>query len=111
MNHMRMLAALLMCMPLFVNALPANAHGTGQHIMGTVTAISETRLEVRTQKGQNLSVQLTDKTEFRARGKETAGAKPQVGDRVVIDATGKGEDLTATEVLFATAPGKTKGAK
>lgn len=89
-------------------AVPADAHGTGEHIMGTVTAVSDSQLDITTQKGQAMTVRVTEKTEFRPRGKETTATRPQVGDRVVIEATGKGEDMTATEVLFASPKGKTK---
>ncbi|GKS57109.1 hypothetical protein YTPLAS18_06360 [Nitrospira sp.] len=89
-----------------LTAVPAHAHGTGEHIMGTVTAVSETQLDITTQKGQAMSVRVTEKTEFRPRGKDTTATRPQVGDRVVVEATGKGADMTATEVLFASPKGK-----
>jgi hypothetical protein len=76
------------------------AHGTEQHILGTVTAVRDGHLEVKTPKGETVSVQLTDQTRYRKKG-ELARSLPQTGDRVVIDITKNGPSLVATEVQFA----------
>ena len=34
------------------------AHGSGQHVLGTVTAIDSTHIEVKTPKGAMVSVQI-----------------------------------------------------
>lgn len=82
-------------------ATGASAHGAGQHVLGTVTAIDATHVEVKTPKGGTVSVQLTDTTHYRAKGKPGSPSLPQVGDRVVIETTGTGDALTATEIQFS----------
>jgi hypothetical protein len=82
------------------------AHGGGEHVLGTVTAIDGGHIEVKTLKGGTVSVRLTDKTQFLAKGEVGARGGPQVGDRVVIETTKDGEMLTATEVRFSRPKGK-----
>ncbi len=82
-------------------ATAASAHGTGQHILGTVTTIDATHVEVKTPTGSTVSVQLTETTHYRAKGKPGSPSLPQVGDRVVIETTKTGETITATEIQFA----------
>lgn len=79
----------------------ASAHGRGQHVLGIITAIDATHVEVKTPKGGTVSVQLTNTTYYRTKGKPGSPPLPQVGDRVVIDVTGTGETLTATEIQFS----------
>jgi hypothetical protein len=78
----------------------AVAHGTGQHVLGVVTAIDATHIEVKTPKGQSVSVRLTDKTLYKAKNHRMK-TMPKVGDRVVIDAEKETTGLVATEVHFA----------
>lgn len=83
------------------------AHGTGQHVLGTVTAIDAKHIEVKTPKGAVVSVNLTKQTRFKAKGNPNSVDPPSVGDRVVIEAMRDEKDkklLTATEVHYATAP-------
>lgn len=83
---------------------PAAAHGTAEHIMGTVTSVTDTQLAITTKDGKQMTIQLTDKTKFEARGKQTTAARPQTGDRVVVDLAGKNDPKTAAQVLFSTPP-------
>lgn len=106
--NVRAWALMIVSVAILVINGTAGAHGTGQHIMGTVTAISDAQIDVKTPKGRQLSVRLTDKTTFQPRGKETSGTRPQVGDRVVIEASGTAEELTATEIMFSSASGPPK---
>ena len=76
------------------------AHGTGQHVLGIVTAVHADRLEVQTPQGQSVSVEVNDRTRYRPKG-PLARSSPQVGDRVVIDTAKHGDALIATEVQFA----------
>lgn len=94
------LLACLLSVPL------AWAHGTGQHVLGTVTAIDAKHIEVKTQKGAIVSVNLTKQTRFKAKGNPKSTEPPSVGDRVVIETTRDEKDkkvLTATEVHYSTA--------
>lgn len=79
----------------------ASAHGTGQHVLGTVTAIDAGHVEVKTQKGATVSVKVTKDTRFKEKGKSKSAERPAVGDRVVIEATKDNNVLTATEVHFS----------
>jgi hypothetical protein len=84
-------------------AAGASAHGTGEHILGIVTAIEATRVDISTPKGATVTIQLTDRTQYRAKGKPGSPSLPQVGDRVVIETIKTGEILTATEIQFTSA--------
>jgi hypothetical protein len=80
----------------------ALAHGSGNHVMGTATAVEADRLGVKTKDGKDVTVHLTSKTQFKRSG--PAGTSPdiQVGDRVVVEVEKNGTELTATEVHFST---------
>ncbi|MCS6285525.1 MAG: hypothetical protein H8K08_08840 [Nitrospira sp.] len=79
------------------------AHGSGQHVLGTVTAIDSTHIEVKTPKGAMVSVLLTKQTRFKEKGNPSATEPPAIGDRVVIEATKDKKTLTATEVHYSAA--------
>ncbi len=81
----------------------AFAHGGGAHIMGTVAALDAQHVVVKTKEGKTQSVLVNDQTTYR-KGKATAtSADLQVGDRVVVHTTGKGDPLTAGEIHFSSA--------
>lgn len=90
------MALMLICTPVL-----AAAHGTGQHVLGVVTAIDAVHIEVKTPKGQAVSVRLTDKTQYKAKNLRRTKNTPQVGDRVVIEAEKDDKGLIATEVHFS----------
>lgn len=96
MFHRLVVAAL--CMTL---ASTAFAHGTGQHVLGTVVAIDAKRLEVKTQKGTTVEVQINKQTRFKEKDHPKSTNLPAVGDRVVIEAIKDDKTLTATEVHFS----------
>ena len=77
------------------------AHGTDQHVLGTVTAIDATHIEVKTPKGASVTVKVTDQTRFTSKAVKRPTGPPQVGDRVVIDVTREGTVMTATEVQYS----------
>jgi len=81
----------------------AFAHGEGQHVLGTVTTIDQTRLEIKTQKGAIVELQLNKQTRFKEKGNPKGTNRPAVGDRVVVETVEDNKVLTATEVHFATA--------
>jgi len=87
--------ALALCLAL---AGPLLAHGGYTHVMGTVTAMDATHVEVKTRAGKVMSVKLSDGTKFIKSGKAAAASDMQVGERVVIDAKHRGADLEAAEV-------------
>jgi ribosomal protein S1 len=77
----------------------AFAHGDEQHVMGTVTKVSQSSVTVQTSAKTTVDVTITPDTKFT---KNNASATPndmQVGDRVVIHAmTMKGGMLMADTV-------------
>src|SRR5215475_1439791 len=79
------------------------AHGSDQHVLGTVTLIDATHVEVKTPKGKTIDVQINKQTRFREKGNPKGKNLPQVGDRVVIEATKDNGSLIATEVHFSSA--------
>ncbi len=79
------------------------AHGTGQHVLGTVTAIDQSHLQIKTQKGATVEVHINKATRFKEKGNPKGSNLPTVGDRVVIEATKDNKTLVATEVHFSAA--------
>jgi hypothetical protein len=101
-----MVRSFILAVTLLLAPALALAHGTGQHVLGTVTAIDAKHIEVKTQKGATVSVILTKQTRFKEKGNPKSSAPPSVGDRVVIEATRDEKDkkvLTATEVHYSAA--------
>lgn len=98
-----MIRYLLLACALILTSSAAWAHGSGQHVMGTVAAIDGTHIEVKTPKGAMISVALTKQTRFKAKGNPSATEPPAIGDRVVIEATKDKKTLTATEVHYSAA--------
>ena len=83
------------------------AHGTGQHVLGTVVAIDSKHLEVKTQKGTTVDVQITKQTRFKEKDRPKSVNLPEVGDRVVVEAIKDDKTLTATEVHFSSSKKQT----
>lgn len=85
-------------------AATALAHGTSQHVLGTVTAIDETHIEIKTPKGASVTVLLDKNTKFKAKRAPKLNEPPEVGDRVVVEAAkDEKKGLIATEVHYASA--------
>ena len=97
-----MYRSILVCLVSFM-ATTAFAHGTGQHVLGTVTAIDATHVEVKTPKGKTVDVQVSKQTRFKEKGNPKGANLPMVGDRVVIEATKDNKVLQAIEVNFSSA--------
>ncbi|GMV48890.1 MAG: hypothetical protein NBKEAIPA_00796 [Nitrospirae bacterium] len=98
-----MTALRLLIAALFLIATPVLvlAHGSGQHVLGVISAIDATHIEVKTPKGQLVSVRLTDKTEYKVKNLSRPKSPPQVGDRVVVEAEKSTDGLVATEVHYS----------
>jgi Domain of unknown function (DUF5666) len=103
-------AAVILSLLLTVAGSMAGAHEAGQHVMGTVTAIANGHLEVKTPKGEAVSVEVNDQTRYRSKG-DSAKSLPQVGDRIVIDIAKSGGSLLATEIQFSGKKKKSEAAK
>jgi hypothetical protein len=98
MSMLYRLALAALCLAL---SSPAFAHGTGQHVLGTVVAIDAKHLEVKTQKGTTVDVQINKQTRFKEKDHPKSTNLPTVGDRVVVEAIKDDKTLTATEVHFS----------
>jgi ribosomal protein S1 len=89
----------------------AFAHGGGLHIMGTVTDMDAQHVVVKTKDGKTQAVQVNDHTTYRKGTATATSADLQVGDRVAVHTTGKGDPLTAKEIHFSSASKATGQAK
>jgi hypothetical protein len=85
-------------------AAPLLAHGGFTHVLGTVTAMDATHVEVKTRAGKVVSVKLSEATKYLKSGKAAAASDMQVGERVAVEAKGHGDDLEAAEVRLGVMP-------
>ena len=79
----------------------AAAHGEGQHVFGTITALDTAEIQVLTIEGKTVSIHTVAETKYRNKGRRGGGNVPKVGDRVAVDITEKDGKLMATEVQFS----------
>jgi uncharacterized protein DUF5666 len=93
--------ALALCLALVG---PLLAHGGYTHVMGTVTAMDASHVEVKTRAGKVVSVKLRDATKYTKSGKAAAASDMQVGQRVAVEAKHSGADLEAEEVKLGVMP-------
>ncbi len=87
---------------LFISA-PSFAHGTDQHVLGTIMAMSATHVEIKTPKGQSVDVRVNKQTQYKDESNPKGANVPEVGDRVIIKATKGNKALLATEIHFSAA--------
>lgn len=81
-------------------AAMAFAHGGGEHIKGTVTAIGENSITLETPANKSKTIGFDAKTKFEKSGAAATVKDLKVGDRVVVDIHEMGEKLHATVVRF-----------
>lgn len=79
------------------------AADTDLHVLGIVTAIDTTHIEVKTAKGPVVSVLLSKQVKFRNKSDPKSSDPPNVDDRVIIEATkdDKTKKLSATVVHYS----------
>jgi hypothetical protein len=77
----------------------AFAHGKEQHVMGTVTAMSDNSITVQTAK-ETVTVYTMTETNFVKSGSAASMKDLKIGDRVVIHAGKMDDKLMANEVDF-----------
>jgi hypothetical protein len=83
-------------------ATPASADKGVQHVVGTVTAIDHKHIEVKTpNKTVPVSVKLTKDVQFKNKNNPASTNPPDVGDRVIIEATKDNKKLVATIVYYS----------
>jgi hypothetical protein len=88
------------------------AHGNATHIMGTVTAVDDNHLTVKTQEGKSETIMLEKTTKYLTGSKAAALGDLKVGARVVVDAKmdAKMKMYKAEEIKIGAAPAaKTEG--
>jgi hypothetical protein len=83
----------------------ARAHeGHAHKVMGTVSALQNNRVELKTPDGKTVTVVLNEKTKF-ARGKQTVDAAAvKVGERIVAEVASEKDMIATTVTLAAVAP-------
>jgi hypothetical protein len=83
-------------MPAAVRAHEGHAH----KVMGTVSALTATQMQLKTPEGKIVTATLNPKTTF-ARGKQKVDATAvKVGDRVVVEVASE-KDMIASSVTMA----------
>lgn len=99
----RALIAILGIVAVVLTSTIAAAHGGEEHVIGTVTSISDASITVKTTAGKIVEVGFDPKTTF-ARAKQTMQKSDiKVGDRVVIHAKEVNEKLVAHTVEIGAA--------
>ena len=81
----------------------ALAHGDEQHIMGTISNVTDSTVTVTTTKGKSVVVALTSQTTFSKEGSKITAKEIKQGDRVVIHAKKNGDKLEAASVQIGSA--------
>ncbi|MBI1818113.1 MAG: hypothetical protein HYR72_24295 [Deltaproteobacteria bacterium] len=81
----------------------ALAHEGQTHIMGKIRSLNHTELMVATPDGATVSIRVNDRTGYEDASGKPTDARPEVGNRVVVDVTGERDSLTATQIRFSTA--------
>src|SRR5690349_7045181 len=92
---------LIACIALLANA--AFPHGNEQHVMGTVTKVSQDSVTVQTPDNISIEVNIVSDTEFTKNNSAVELRDLHVGDRVVIHAKRVGDRLQAHTVQIGTA--------
>ena len=93
-------------------AFPARlvAHEDHEHkVMGTVTAVDASHVEIETTDGEQTSVQLNEETEYHRGRSPAVAADIKVGDRIALTAVEKDGKPTASEVRLAEGEASKKG--
>jgi hypothetical protein len=85
----------------------ALAHDNDQHVMGTVTAMTDNSITVQTTAKESVIVYTMSNTKYTNSGAAASMKDLKVGDRVVIHAEKMNDKLMANEVQFA--PMKRRG--
>ncbi len=102
----RSLRLLALVTVLAVLAVPSTlrAHGKG-HVMGTVTSVDATHMDVKTKDGKTVKITLNDKTKYKKGDAEAAIGDVKPGMRVSVHLA---EDGSAGEVRLPSGSGSMK---
>ena len=97
---------------IFVMAIAVMAHGDKKHVMGVLQSVTADAVTVKQGDGKIVTVKLTSATIYVMRDSKGGDGTPAkfadlaAGQRVIIHATPKGNDLLADQVKFAPAVAK-----
>jgi cell division protein FtsL len=91
---------ILLVAMLVVTAGAVSAHGKEQHVMGKVTAMTDSSITVQTKSKERVTVYTMAETKYEKSGTAASLKDLKVGDRVVIHADKMGDKLMANEVRF-----------
>ena len=95
--------ALAICVMTVLFAAVTLAHGGEEHLMGTVTKVTDKSITIETKDKKTVEVTTTAATKC-MKGEATAALKDiKAGDRVVIHAKKDGDKLAATMVMIGSA--------
>ena len=86
MNCKRSIRALIAIAALTIGSATAFAHNGIEHVMGTVTAVTDASIAVDTVKHTAVTVMVVPSTTFSHKGAKASLKDIKVGDRVVINA-------------------------
>src|SRR6266851_4133956 len=95
-RHMKKVLATLFLLVLMVSS--AYAHNGMEHVMGTVTSITDNSITVTTTDGKSQTVTTTADTKYTKMNAAIALKDIKVGDNVVIHASKKNDKLIAATV-------------
>jgi hypothetical protein len=95
--------ALVMVMALALLPTILSAHGGEEHVIGTVTKVSDTSVTVKTTTGKIVEVGFDAKTTYARTKLPAQKADVKVGDRIVIHAVEVNEKLFAHTVELGAA--------
>ncbi|HXM95214.1 MAG TPA: DUF5666 domain-containing protein [Candidatus Dormibacteraeota bacterium] len=79
---------------------PVFAHGKEQHVMGTVTAMTDTSITVQTKAKGTVTIYTMPETKYEKSGAAASMKDLKIGDRVVVHAEKMGDKLMANGVHF-----------
>ena len=82
----------------------ALAHNGFEHVRGVVTQITDKAITIQVEGKQPTTVTLLADTTFVKSGAAATMKDLKVGDKVVVDVTMKGKEMTAKIVKFGAAP-------
>ena len=109
-TRLKIQIALLAVLALLLLPTIVSAHGGEEHVVGTVTKVSDTSVTVKTTAGKMVEVGFDAKTTYARAKMPTQKSDVKVGDRIVIHAVEVNEKLVAhtVELGGATTAAKTK---
>ena len=103
MNRRRSICTFLAMATLILGSAIAFAHGGVEHVLGTITAITDNSITVDATQNKSVTVMSDAATKYTNKKAKASLKDLKVGDRVAIDAKkGAGEKLQAVTVKWGT---------